>query len=146
MTGEADMVKVVAFSLVVYGSGVAVLKSLFIISETMGVNQPFFIGSFAGGTIFGVGMLLAGGCASSTLWRSAEGHTKLFVTLISFALTNSLGKFYLSKTAFFEKLGSEIYIPQFLSWKYTIPAFMLFLLVWVLTAIWNEKTEKFVIF
>ena len=145
MTGEADMVKVVAFSLLLYGGGVSVLKSLFIISETMGVNQPFLTGSLSGGILFGIGMLLAGGCASSTLWRSAEGHTKLFVTLFSFALTNALSKAFIP-SGFFEKLGGRFFIPEIMPWKYSIPVFLSFLMVWVLVAIWNEKTDKFVIF
>lgn len=43
-------------------------------------------GAFGGGLIFGVGAMLAGGCASRTLVRSAEGNVGALVTLIAFAL------------------------------------------------------------
>lgn len=43
-------------------------------------------GALGGGLLFGVGAMLAGGCASRTLVRSAEGNIGALVTLIAFAL------------------------------------------------------------
>jgi uncharacterized membrane protein YedE/YeeE len=61
MTGEAEMVKVVAMSLMIYGMGSAIIKWAWIKDPMTGVYHPFFLGSLAGGLIFGVGMILAGG-------------------------------------------------------------------------------------
>jgi uncharacterized protein len=146
MTGDAEMVRVVAMSLMIYGLGSAVIKWNYIQPDTMGVYHPFWMGSLLGGTIFGFGMLLAGGCASSTLWRIGEGHTKLILTLIGFALTNSLTSGILKSTGFGEKLGKGILFTDVFSWSIGLPVFLAFLLFWALVAIWNEKTEKFVIF
>lgn len=44
-----------------------------------------WIGALGGGFLFGVGAMLAGGCASRTLVRSAEGNIGACVTLIAFA-------------------------------------------------------------
>ena len=63
MTGDAEMVKIVAMSLMIYGMGTAVIKWAWIQEPSMGVNHNFWIGSLLGGVIFGIGMLLAGGCA-----------------------------------------------------------------------------------
>ena len=146
MTGDAEMVRVVAMSLMIYGLGSAVIKWSYIQPDTMGVYQPFWLGSLLGGLIFGIGMLIAGGCASGTLWRIGEGHTKLVVTLIGFALTNSMLLNILKKTGLGEKLGSGVYLPNVFTWYFGLPLFLIFLLFWALVAIWNEKTEKFVIF
>lgn len=146
MTGDAEMVRVVAMSLMIYGLGSAVIKWNYIQPDTMGVYHPFWMGSLFGGIIFGFGMLLAGGCASSTLWRIGEGHTKLVLTLIGFALTNSLTSNVLKTTGFDEKLGKGILFTDVFSWSIGLPVFLAFLLFWALVAIWNEKTEKFVIF
>ena len=146
MTGDAEMVRVVAMSLMVYGLGSAVIKWSYIQPDTMGVYQPFWLGSLLGGLIFGIGMLIAGGCASGTLWRIGEGHTKLVVTLIGFSLTNSMLLNILKKTGLGEKLGSGVYLPNVFTWYFGLPLFFIFLLFWALVAIWNEKTEKFVIF
>jgi uncharacterized membrane protein YedE/YeeE len=111
-----------------------------------GIYHNFWLGSLLGGMIFGIGMLVAGGCASSTLWRVGEGHTKLLVTLISFALTNSTVTTLMKKFELFDKLGKGVFIPDVISWYLTIPVFLCFLLIWTFVAIWNEESEKFVIF
>ena len=146
MTGEAEMVKVVSLSLMVYGLGSAVIKWNYIQPDTMGVFHPFWLGSLLGGTVFGLGMLLAGGCASSTLWRLAEGHTKLGVALISFALTNAAAMRFIESYDIRHYLGKGLYLPGVFSWQLGIPLFMAILLLWTLMAAWNEKTEKLVIF
>ena len=146
MTGEAEMVKSVAMSLMVYGLGAAVIKWSFIHDPMTGVYHNFWLGSMFGGMIFGVGMLVAGGCASSTLWRVGEGHTKLLVTLVTFALTNSSVAALMKKLELFDKLGQGIFLPDIISWYLTIPVFIIFLLCWTFVAIWNEASEKFVVF
>jgi uncharacterized membrane protein YedE/YeeE len=146
MTGDAEMVRVVAMSLMIYGLGSAVIKWNYLQPEDMGVYHPFWFGSLIGGVIFGVGMLLAGGCGSSTLWRIGEGHTKLVLTLIAFALTNSSVNRLMDTVGINELLGKGIFVPEVFTWSLTIPLFLLVLLFWALAAIWNEKTEKLVIF
>ena len=112
----------------------------------MGVYHPFILGSLIGGFIFGIGMLLAGGCASSTLWRVGEGQTKLMVTLVTFALANSLTSKFLLSSGLGEKFGKDIFLPNVLTWPLTVPFVLAFFLAWVLVAMWNEETEKFVVF
>ncbi len=146
MTGDAGMVKAVAISLVVYIAGSSVIKWAYLQEPTMGIYHSFVLGSLIGGFIFGIGMLLAGGCASSTLWRVGEGQTKLMVTLIAFAISDSLAGIILNATGLNKYLGHDIFIPDVLTWYLTIPLIIIFLLAWVLLAMWNEETEKFVIF
>ena len=52
MTGDAEMVKVVSLSLMIYGLGSAVIKWNYIQPDTMGVFHPFWIGSLLGGSHF----------------------------------------------------------------------------------------------
>jgi uncharacterized membrane protein YedE/YeeE len=146
MTGDAEMVKVVAMSLMIYGMGTAVIKWAWIQEPAMGVNHNFWIGSLLGGVIFGVGMLVAGGCASSTLWRVGEGQTKMVVTLLAFAVSNSVLARTLEKLDLYDKMGHGVFIPDTLTWYVTVPAFLVFFTFWAFVAIWNEKSEKFVIF
>lgn len=146
MTGDAEMVRVVSMSLMIYGLGSAVIKWSYIQPDTMGVYHPFWLGSLLGGMIFGIGMLLAGGCASGTLWRIGEGHIKLMVALVGFSLTNPMVLNIIKKTGFEAKLGSGIYMPEVFTWYLGLPLFLIILLFWTFVAIWNEKTEKFVIF
>ncbi len=146
MTGEAEMVRAVSISLIIYGLFTAMIKFNYIQDPMMNVYHPFWIGSLLGGVIFGIGMLLAGGCASSTLWRAGEGHTKLMVTLVTFAVTNSAAFMLLKLLGLENKLGSPHLLPDVVGWQFTVPVFVLIALVWVVIANWNEKTEKLVIF
>jgi uncharacterized membrane protein YedE/YeeE len=146
MTGENKMVKAVALSLIIYFAGSSVIKGAYVVDPAMGIYHPFVLGSLIGGFIFGIGMLLAGGCASSTLWRVGEGQTKLMVTMVVFALTNSLTATFLQISRINEKFGHDIFLPDILTWQITIPLVLLFFLIWVLAAMWNEETEKFVVF
>lgn len=145
MTGDADMVRAVAISLAVFGFGAAVIKYAYIQPPDMGVFHHWG-GSFSGGLLFGIGMLLAGGCASSTLWRAAEGHTKLMVALLFFAAANPVAHNVIDAIHLKAWLGKAYFLPTELSWAIALPVFVCILLVWVLLANWNEKTEKFVIF
>lgn len=146
MTGESETVKAVALSLVIYLMGSAIIKWGYLQEPNTGVYHPFWMGSLVGGFIFGIGMLLAGGCASSTLWRVGEGQTKLMVTLVAFTLSDSLTSKILHVTGISDKLGHDIFLPDVLSWQIAVPAILIFFLAWVLLAVWNEETEKFVIF
>ncbi len=145
MTGEAKMVQAVSISLMVYGLGSAVIKWNYLQPDMMGVYHPFWIGSLVGGIIFGTGMLLAGGCASSTLWRVGEGHTKLMVTLVAFALTNPMVNLFLKTSGLDPKLGTGTFLPKVVTWYLTAPVFLLILIIWILWARWNEKHDKFVL-
>jgi len=146
MTGEAEMVKVVAMSLMIYGMGSAIIKWAWIKDPMIGVYHPFFLGSLVGGLIFGVGMILAGGCASSTLWRIGEGHLKLVMTMIGFALSNALAAKAIEALKLSDRLGKGIFMPDVFTWEVTIPLFIIFFVMWAFIAIWNEDSEKFVIF
>ncbi len=146
MTGDAEMVRVVAMSLMIYGLGSAVIKWSYIQPDTMGVYHPFWLGSLMGGLIFGIGMMLAGGCASSTLWRIGEGHTKLVVTLVAFSLTNPMMSNLIKTVGLDETLGKGLFMPGVFTWHLGLPLFIGFLLFWALVAIWNEKSGKFVAF
>jgi len=146
MTGDAEMVRAIALSLLIYGMGSAVIKYNWIQPETMGVFHPFWLGSLLGGIIFGIGMLLAGGCGSGSLWRAGEGHIKLIIAVASFSLSNSLGFAFLERIEIRDWLGSGVFMPEVFGWPVALAVFVIIPVAWALWAIWNEKSEKFVIF
>ncbi len=146
MTGDSDMIKVVAMSLFIYAFGTIIIKWQGFRPEMIGVYQPFWFGSLIGGLIFGIGMVIAGGCGSGTLWRAGEGHTKLWVALAGFALSQSLFHSFLKKIDIMDKLGQALFMPDVFTWQFTMPVLGIILLAWVVVAAWNEKTEKFVTF
>jgi len=61
---------------------------------SFGPDSFFWLGALTGGFLFGLGMTLAGGCASSSFYRIGEGMIGSFVavlTFIIFAATTSVG-------------------------------------------------------
>jgi uncharacterized membrane protein YedE/YeeE len=146
MTGASKMVIAGAISTLIFAFGMAALKVLFIAEEDVGIYNRFWLGGLSGGLVFGFGMQLAGGCGSSTLWRCAEGNTKLWVSMIFFALSFSFFYPLLNGYGWLEKLGQAVYLPAVLTWEVTLPLYVLFFFLWIMIAIWNEKTQKFVIF
>jgi hypothetical protein len=61
-------------------------------------------------------------------------------------LANSLTGKFLIASGLNEKLGQDIFLPDILTWQITVPFILVFFLAWVLVAMWNEETEKFVVF
>ena len=89
MTGHADATRAVAIAVVISTVGFAYLKWADFKDWEVFVRDSFWLGSLLGGFIFGIGMSLAGGCASGALWRAGEGHVKLWVAVACFALSAS---------------------------------------------------------
>lgn len=81
------------------------------------VGPHIAIGAF----IFGIGMTIAGGCASGILMRIGEGHTFPWVVLIGFLIGSTLGaKDY---PFWYEKVISSakiIYFPEYIDIKVVI--------------------------
>ncbi len=100
----------------------------FQISEVPGALRPIGWNTVIGGSLFGVGMVIAGGCASGTLVRVGEGFTLQIVVLTAFIAGALLaGVFHYSfwHDSFIE--GREaVYLPNVIGF---IPALLLQLTV-----------------
>ena len=76
-----------AFGVALIGTGLMETLQWVDIGASSYRNTSFnWLGALAGGLVFGIGAMLAGGCASRTLVRTAEGNLGALVTLLSFAL------------------------------------------------------------
>ncbi|MBI4456297.1 MAG: YeeE/YedE family protein [Acidobacteria bacterium] len=141
LSGASEMTRAAALSLGVSAMGFAVLKSTDLRSVDTFVSPSFWQGSLAGGTIFGVGMALAGGCAASSIWRAAEGNVKLWCAVIGFAAASSFTRHFLEQIGLLGFLGSSILLPDFTGWPLALALTMAVLGAWYLSAAWNEKTR-----
>lgn len=145
MTGDGDAAKSVALAVIISVVGFSILKWSDMKDWEASVSVGFWLGSLLGGIIFGVGMSLSGGCASGSLWRAGEGHLKLWVALISFALSGSYFREWLVESGWISKLGEAVFIPDLIGWKIGVLSVCLLMLVWYLLVSWNEATKKLVI-
>jgi uncharacterized membrane protein YedE/YeeE len=87
------------------------------------IPARFWIGSFSGGLFFGVGMTVAGGCATGLLWRCAEGGIKPAVALFFFTWGGSVFSGVLKQWPLLQesmsvelvrvsRLGGQVYLPD----------------------------------
>ena len=102
------------------------------------------MGSLLGGFIFGVGMSLAGGCASGALWRAGEGHVKLWVAVVCFTLSASHFRVWLTDIGRADHLGEAVFLPDYIGWEMAVGAVILLIGIWYLSMTWNEGKQKLV--
>ena len=145
MTGDGSATKAVVLAILIGVVGFSILKWTDMKDWEAQVSAGFWFGSLVGGTIFGIGMSLSGGCASGTLWRVGEGHTKLWVALIAFILSASYFREWLSTSGWGSKLGEALFIPELVGWRMGMLSVLVLMFVWYLIVSWNEATRKLVI-
>jgi len=68
-------------------AGIAVMTVFWSLQATFGYFRGFWtpawgLGSLIGGFVFGLGMTLAGGCASGTLYRAGQGYIQFWLVLL----------------------------------------------------------------
>lgn len=101
---------------------------------------PLGLATIVGGVLFGIGMVIAGGCVSGVLMRIGEGFTMQMVALVGLLLGALAG----GKTQFFwrQTFGElpGIFLPAWLGWIPTIILELMLLFgLWQLARWWQNK-------
>ena len=141
MTGDAEHTRAAALALAVSTLGFAVLKFADLKDKGDWVFPGAGVGALAGGTLFGVGMTLAGGCGAGSIWRAGEGQVKLWLALVGFALGASLARLALAQSGALQKLGWAVFLPSALGWGGALGLTLGVLVGWALLATWNEDAR-----
>ncbi len=127
---------------VIVAIGVAMLG--FAILLGLGIRQPFTLPlgwhTLIGGYLFGLGMVIAGGCATGTLFRIGEGSVQLLFALPGGMLGAALFSVFLKTVGF--KMGPQIWLVDILGWHWSLFAGLAFLAVWLLVIQWNEVRKR----
>ncbi|MEK7436323.1 MAG: YeeE/YedE thiosulfate transporter family protein [Pseudomonadota bacterium] len=157
MTAEGDMTKALILALALAIPLASLLFQKKMIDPYIAIPATFWAGSLFGGLIFGIGMIFAGGCATGSMWRAAEGNLKLWVALAFFAWSTSTFSGILHHWDVmtrdvnldgidFTKVGVQAYLPDMLGgWGWALLVGLGFLLLWYLLVRYNESTEKFTV-
>ena len=142
MTGEADHTRAAALALAVSLMGFSILKFTDLKDATTWVFPGFWLGGLLGGTLFGVGMVLAGGCGAGSIWRAGEGHVKLWVAILGFSISGSLVREAMVRWQLRERMGTAVFLPNVTGWAPALLLVLAVLAAWYLFAAWNEKSGK----
>ena len=84
LAGDTAILRAYVLALLVAMAGVHVILS-FELAE-IPVRQLHWLSNLVGGALFGVGMILSGGCSGSTWYRVGEGAVGALVILLGFAI------------------------------------------------------------
>ncbi|WP_251861319.1 YeeE/YedE thiosulfate transporter family protein [Clostridium sp. Marseille-Q2269] len=105
--------------------------------ESIGIH--LVIGAF----IFGVGMVLAGGCSSGVLMRIGEGHTLQWVVLLGFFIGTVMGaKDYPFWSKYSIANSKVIYLPEYIDLKIIVIVQITVLIILYIIALWYERKHS----
>ncbi len=88
MSGDGRLMRAIIVGLGVTTIGFGMLMTRFVPDPSFNVLppnahiQPVGYATVVGGVMFGIGMVLAGGCVTGTLWRMGEGYLNSWVAMI----------------------------------------------------------------
>lgn len=125
---------------------IAVAMLGFSILQGLGIRQPFVLAvgwhTLVGGYLFGLGMVLAGGCATGTLFRIGEGSVQLLFALFGGMLGAALTGVFLRAIQF--QSGPRVWLVDSLGWQGALLAGLAFLGMFLLIVQWNEMRRRVV--
>lgn len=128
-------ITMIGFTAIKYGYGAKGLPM-----PGMGYVAPISFATLIGAFIFGVGMVIAGGCASGTLMRVGEGFFMNLLALLFFIIGSLIGANHFGwwKANVISK-GVSVFLPDVLGWMggLLVPLIILFILYIV-----ADKYEK----
>lgn len=150
MVGTTSLFRAVIIGLIIstIGFGIYQYREIggivnYAIGDVPGQIYPVGFHTILGAILFGIGMVIAGACASGTLIRIGEGYMMQVVVFIGFIIGTTLGG---SHFEFWDKLlissAKTIYIPKHIGF---IPAFILQITVLVILywlADWYDKKNN----
>jgi len=137
ITGGGGLARGMIVALVVAMLGFSVLIE-------RGIRDPFVLPlgwrTFVGGYIFGVGMVIAGGCATGTLFRIGEGNVQLMLAFIGASISASLMLIFLDRTDLAS--AEPVWLVDKIGWPWAIGACLIFLFIFYLVVQWNEYKRR----
>lgn len=141
VTRNGTLMKWTLLSIAIGTVGFAILKSQGY--QPMHFVFPVGLHTVIGGFIFGIGMVIAGGCGIGILWRSAEGYVRAWIAVVAGMLSsgawvliygNHVGKGWLYGKPF--SMGSQF------GWFWGTALVFLFLASFYILITWVEVKKK----
>ena len=120
MSGASEHARGAALALVMGVIGFAILKVTDLKDAVEWVFPSFWFGALTGGVLFGIGMVLAGGCGAGSIWRAGEGHVKLWIAVAFFALAASAMRLLLTRMEWIGQLGTPVFLPHLFGWPWAV--------------------------
>ncbi|MCG4572350.1 YeeE/YedE family protein [Clostridium cochlearium] len=148
LTGNTKILRGMILGMIISTLGFSIIQNLYIKSN--GINYKYIPGTIEsvgahvalGAFIFGIGMVLAGGCASGVLMRIGEGHALQWIVLLGFLIGTAMGaKDY---SFWYKNIISKakvVYFPEYIDFKMVVLLqITVLIIIYKLSAkLWNKK-------
>ncbi|MBN2049435.1 MAG: YeeE/YedE family protein [Spirochaetales bacterium] len=148
LTGGTSLSRAVLIAFAVATLGFAAIKYAFFLRGLPMPGESFVVpisfATIAGAFMFGIGMVIAGGCASGTFMRIGEGFTMQMLAVVFFII----GSFWGARdmgwwTEKFIVHGPRVFLPDVFGWLGAVVVQLVFIAVlYILATKWeNRKNE-----
>lgn len=146
ITGSTSVTRAVLVAIALASIGFIAIKYSYIltgaeINMNMSAVSPIGIPLVIGAILFGIGMVISGGCASGTLMRIGEGFTMQMLSLVFFVLGSLWGAH--DRSFFWDSLNEgmpSIFLPDIFGWFGAIVIQALIILLLYIAAVkWQQK-------
>ncbi len=149
LTGSTSLTKAVLVALAITTIGFTAIRFGLFSNGLLNSQQisvpPISITTVIGAFMFGIGMVISGGCASGTLMRVGEGFLMQILTLVFF-ITGSLWgahNFGWWNTNFITK-GKPVFLPNIFGWFGSVVLQLLLIAaLYILADKWGSKKQNF---
>lgn len=121
LTKTSTLSNALLLSVAIGSAGVAILNFIYLSQgkKLIGIDAvyPLSFLTIIGGVLFGIGMVIAGGCASGTLVRMGEGLKLNFISFFFFLIGAILGAGLMGYLdPLFQKGKITIFLPDRIGW------------------------------
>jgi uncharacterized membrane protein YedE/YeeE len=102
---------------------------------------PISPATIVGAVMFGIGMVIAGGCASGTLMRVGEGFSMQMLSLLFFIIGSFIGAMHFGwwKENFIVH-GPRVHLPDIFGWVGAVAVQLTTIgLLWIAADLWEKK-------
>lgn len=149
LTGSTSITRAVLIALTITTIGFTAIKYGYHIAGLpipgMGYVVPVSLATVIGAFVFGIGMVIAGGCASGTLMRVGEGFSMQALSLVFFVVGSLLGAHDFEWWSYhFISKGVKVFLPDVFGWFGAVVIQLLIILCLYMVAVKYEqaKTEN----
>jgi uncharacterized membrane protein YedE/YeeE len=147
LTGSTTVTKAVLIALAVTSIGFTAIKYGYTLNGLPIPGQsyiaPISVATGVGAFMFGIGMVIAGGCASGTLMRVGEGFWMQLLSLFFFIVGSLWGAHdYGWWKINFMLSGPKVFLPDYLGWLGGIACNLLIIaIIYVIAHKWGNRKK-----
>ncbi len=150
LVGSTSLIRAIIIAFIISTIGFAIIQYEYVcnygfsdVQSIPGQIAPAGLHTALGAVLFGIGMVIAGGCASGTLMRIGEGFQLQLVVLVGFIVGSLLGA---KNFGFWDKLiiskSPTIYFPEYVGFPATVIFQVIILLIlYFLADLYHKKNN-----